>query len=101
MQDEVYTYTVKLKVKDEVWEAFAHFMYHEHLPEVVSTGLFSKPQLEINMKDSSEMIARAICSGPEAFDEYIEKHADKIRGKVALLFPDAILSIERILCKVY
>ena len=96
---KMFIYTVKLKIKEELKEEFAKYLYEEHLPEVVATGCFLNSSLEVDTSNSDEMMARYNCESQAIFDDYIKNHADTMRSRVIERYPDAIIKVERNFCK--
>ena len=83
-------YNVTIKVDNEVTDAWVNWMKSEHMPELMSTGLFIDCRLcRLLEQDEVEGVtytAQYSLAGMDQYNDYIETHAEKMRDKSFKLF---------------
>jgi uncharacterized protein (DUF608 family) len=83
-------YNVTLKVDNDIADAWVQWMNSEHIPDVMSTGLFSGHRLSrLLQQDETEgvtFVAQYFCDGMEQYDKYIAEYAETMRNKAFSMF---------------
>ncbi len=83
-------YNVTLKVEAEAADAFAVWMKAEHMPDVMSTGLFTDCRLcRLLEQDETEgvtCVAQYHCIDIEHYNNYIDNFAETMRQKAFKMF---------------
>ena len=77
-------YNITISVEDSIKKDWLDWMKHVHIPEVMSTGLFLKSQINrlIGQGESDNTFAVAYtCSNMKDFHEYQIKFASKLQKK--------------------
>ncbi len=83
-------YNVTIKVDNEVADTWVSWMKSEHMPELMSTGLFIDCRLcRLLEQDEAEGVtytAQYSLAAMDQYNDYIEIHAEKMRDKSFKLF---------------
>jgi hypothetical protein len=78
-------YNVTVKVEKETAPEWLHWMKHEHIPELMRTGLFVDYRLcRLLEQDESEGLtftAQYFCDNMEHYNTYIQEHSAGMREK--------------------
>ena len=78
-------YNVSLKVEADVADEWTKWMKTEHMPEVMSLGLFSECRLcRLLEQDEVEGVtfsAQYSCAGMTEYNTYIDQYAEGMRDK--------------------
>ncbi len=76
-------YNVTIKVEPAINEEWVKWMKDEHIPELMETGLFVDSRLmqilELDDTDGITYAAQYYCEGMDQYNEYIDKHAPRLR----------------------
>lgn len=76
-------YNVTIKVEPAINEEWVKWMKEEHIPELMETGLFVDSRLmqilELDDTDGITYAAQYYCEGIDQYNEYIDKHAPRLR----------------------
>lgn len=76
-------YNVTIKVEPAINEEWVKWMKEEHIPELMETGLFVDSRLmqilELDDTDGITYAAQYYCEGMDQYNEYIDKHAPRLR----------------------
>ena len=89
-------YNITTNVDDSVHEQWLDWMQHEHIPEVIATGKFSKARLvkvliEEDMGGTTYSVQYHIESKIK-LQKYYDEDAERLRAKVAALFGNKVVS---------
>ena len=83
-------YNVTLKVNSDVVDAWVSWMKEEHMPELMTTGLFVDCRLcrllEQDETDGVTFAAQYFCDSIDQYNIYIDKFAENMRDKAFKLF---------------
>jgi hypothetical protein len=78
-------YNVTIQVEKEIAAQWLNWLLQEHIPELMSTGCFSRYQVvKLLDVDESEAITYAIqyySASRELLDRYLNEHAEELRSK--------------------
>jgi hypothetical protein len=78
-------YNVTIKLEKGLEKEWVEWMKHEHIPELMRTGLFIDNRLcRLLEQDESEgrtYVAQYFCDSMEHYQTYISEHAEKMRDK--------------------
>lgn len=78
-------YNVAIKVDNDIADAWVAWMKHEHIADVLGTGLFTDARLchllEQDESDGVTYIAQYFCSSMEQYNAYISDYATAMREK--------------------
>jgi hypothetical protein len=78
-------YNVTSQVKHDISEDWLHWMKTEHIPEVLSTGMFTHhlmvKLLETDETDGLTYATQYFCDSTEHYEQYINKYAPGLRHK--------------------
>ena len=78
-------YNVTIKVDADVANDWLSWMKQEHIPDLMSTGLFTGHRLcRLLEQDETEgvtYIAQYFCEGMEQYNTYISRNAQEMREK--------------------
>jgi hypothetical protein len=82
----MFIYNVTVKTDATISEAWERWMLEEHMPELLSTGLFTECRLSRltdtdDDDDSPTYSAQYTCSSRAEYERYIAKHAAEMRQK--------------------
>ena len=97
----MYIYNVTSLVPPEVHTQWLDWMRTEHIPRVISTGLFSHHRiLRLRDSDESDGVTFAVqyfCSSRDAYDLYLSKHAPSLRREVREKWSDGVVSFRTLM----
>ena len=83
-------YNVTLKVEHTVADEWVKWMKDEHMPDLMTTGLFVDYRLcrllEQDESDGVTYAAQYFCEGIDQYNNYIDNYAEKMREKANKLF---------------
>jgi len=78
-------YNVTIKVDAGAADAWLQWMKEEHMPDLMSTGLFTDCRLarllEQDEVEGLTYVAQYFCQGMEEYNVYIDKYAESMRDK--------------------
>lgn len=78
-------YNVTIKVDNSAADAWVNWMKDEHIPDLLSTGLFIDTRLcKLLEQDDSEgitYVAQYFCDSMEQYNTYIDEYAMAMREK--------------------
>jgi hypothetical protein len=81
----MFIYNITIKVDWSIHEAWLAWLKEEHMAEVVATGCFEGGNLlrlkEIDDTEGPTYAVQFIAATREAYEQYIERHADLLRKK--------------------
>ncbi len=81
----MFIYNVTIKVSNEIAEAWLIWLRSEHIPDVLSTGCFTKATiLHLFEMDDQESVTYAVqyhAESKASYNLYIDKFADSLRQK--------------------
>ena len=94
-------YNVTIKIESEVADIWVRWMKAEHMPQHMSTGLFSDCRLSrLLEQDEAEGVtytAQYFCETIEDYNKYIDEHADKLNGKSYLRFGGKFVGFQTVM----
>ncbi len=94
-------YNVTLKVENEITDAWVKWMKTEHMPDVMSTGLFTDCRLcrllEQDEMEGMTYVAQYFCEGMKQYNTYIDEHAQGMREKGFKLFGGKFVAFRTIM----
>ena len=83
-------YNVTIKVNHEASTDWVAWMKNEHIPDLLSTGLFTDTRLckllEQDDEEGSTYVAQYFCESIEDYRSYIDEYATTMREKAAKAF---------------
>ena len=83
-------YNVTVKVETEIADEWAKWMLQEHMPELMTTGLFTGYRLcrllEQDETDGVTISEQYTCNDLAAYNTYIDVHAQTMREKAFARF---------------
>lgn len=98
-------YNVTIKVTHEIAQDWVNWMKNEHMPDLMSTGLFTNYRLsrllEQDETDGITYSAQYFCNTLEDYRSYITHHAELMRNKGFRKFGDqfaAFRTIMEVIC---
>ncbi len=82
----MFIYNVSVKTDASIATAWERWMLHEHMPELLATGLFSECRLSRladtdDEDDSPTYSAQYTCPSRAEYERYIAQHAAAMRQK--------------------
>lgn len=94
-------YNVTVKVDVSISDAWVKWMKEEHMPELMETGLFTEYRLmHLFEQDDAEGItysAQYYCEDMDRYNEYIDKHAPRLRKAGIDKFGDKFVAFRTIM----
>lgn len=82
------TYEVTATVRADVAPRWESYLREKHIRDVLATGLFARAALE--RCPPNRYRVRYLAHSREDLDRYLTRHAERLRGDVAVHFPDGI-----------
>ncbi len=83
-------YNVTIKVNSPVVDDWVKWMKEEHIPDLMSTGLFVDARLcrllQQDEGDGVTFAAQYFCNSLTEYDTYIDEHANSMREKANTRF---------------
>lgn len=94
-------YNVTLKVAAGISEKWKQWMIHEHIPEMLATGLFERNVfsrlLEQDESDGLTFVAQYFCDNRLNYERYLEQFAATMRQKGIDQFGDKVLAFRTLM----
>lgn len=94
-------YNVTVKVEADVADAWVSWMKTEHIPDLLSTGLFADARLcRLLEQDETEGVtyaAQYFCESLTQYNAYIDHHAEKMRDKAFQRFGGKFVAFRTIM----
>ena len=94
-------YNITMKVNPSIEEEWIKWQKEEHIPEIMSTGLFTEHKfLRLLDQDDTEGKTFAVqyfAKNLNDYQEYIDKHAPELREKALKRWGDGFLSFRTIM----
>lgn len=89
-------YNVTSNIHDSIHEEWLHWMQHEHIPEMIATGKFSKARLvkvliEEDMGGTTYSV-QFYTDSKATLEKYYAEDADRLRQKTRTMFGDNVVS---------
>ncbi|MBL7755139.1 MAG: DUF4286 family protein [Chitinophagaceae bacterium] len=100
----MWIYHVTVKIVPGIREAWLHWMQHEHIQEVLATGMFDSFQffelIEPQDEEGFTFSIQYCTTSQERYQQYIESFAPSLRQKGFEQFGDQFLAFRSILKKI-
>ena len=94
-------YNVTTKVSHGINEAWLEWMKKEHIPKILSTGMFTDHRmvriLETDDSDGATYAVQYFCNNWEQYAEYIKRFAPDLRQKAVDRWGDQIASFRTLM----
>lgn len=78
-------YNVTVKLENEIEESWVSWMLNEHIPDLMSTGLFEDARLcrllEQDELEGVTYVAQYYCKSMTEYNRYIGEYAQQMRDK--------------------
>lgn len=96
-------YNVTVKVDNSIADEWVQWMKHEHLADVVGTGMFFDSRLyQLLDQDETEgrtFVAQYYCETMEQYNTYIAEYAQKMRDKGFARFGNKFIAFRTVMEK--
>lgn len=100
----MYIYNVTIQIEDAIQTEWLEWMQHEHLEEVMGTGMFDSYSflelLEPIEAGSKTYVAQYFTTSETRYTQYIEQFAPALRQKGFEKFGDQFIAFRTILKKI-
>jgi len=97
-------YNVTIKVEKDIVAEWVSWMKDEHIPDLMSTGLFIDAKLfrllDVDEHDGITYAAQYFCNSMTEYERYIDEHAQTMRNRGIERFPDKFVAFRTIMEKV-
>jgi hypothetical protein len=98
----VVLYNVTCNVPEDLAEDWLRWMREEHLPEVMSTGMFESyamHRLLTEVDDNSGINFTIIyrCRSMDHYEEYSQKHGPALKAKTNARYGDSVLAFRTLM----
>lgn len=94
-------YNVTIKVEFEIVENWVKWMKEEHIPDLLSTGLFTDTRLcrllEQEEADGATFVAQYYCNSMTEYNKYIDDYSIVMREKTFKAFGGKFVSFRTIM----
>ena len=93
-------YNVTTIVEDSIAQKWQDWMQTKHIVDVMNTGLFSSFNFLKVLDSPNEgqtFCAQFITENREAYEEYLQNHAPKLREEAVTLFKEQALSFRTLM----
>ena len=94
-------YNITMKVNPSIEEDWIKWQKDEHIPEIMSTGLFTGHKflrlLEQDDTEGKTFAVQYFAKNMNDYQEYIDKHASKLRTKVLKRWGDRFISFRTLM----
>lgn len=96
-----YIYNVTIKVATEIVEDWIQWMKHEHMDEVIETGMFDHYHffelIEPVDEEGRTFVAQYSTDSPERYKRYIDEFAPALREKGYQRFGDRFIAFRSVM----
>ena len=97
----MFIYNLTNKVDNSIAEEWMKWQTEEHIPEIMSTGLFDEYKIfRLHNQDETEgqtFIIQYYTDVKEKYEEYIKKHAPELREKAFKKWGDGFIAFRSLL----
>ncbi len=93
-------YSVRVEIKNEIFEEYIKFLITKHINDVLSTGCFNNFELKLllnNLENSKIIYVDYHCDNETILNEYLAKHARALRDEVKKRFGDNFIATRQIM----
>jgi hypothetical protein len=94
-------YNVTVKVEKDIVPEWVQWMKHEHIPDLMRTGLFIDYRLcrllEQDELEGVTYIVQYFCDSLEHYNTYISEHAQKMRDKAFKRFGSRFIAFRTVM----
>lgn len=94
-------YNVTIKIEHAFASEWVKWMKEEHMPELLSTGLFTDARLfrllEVDEDDGQTYAAQYFCDDIEDYNKYIAEYAPAMRAKGFDRFKDKFVAFRSVM----
>ncbi len=98
---ELYIYNVTSKVNHQIHEEWLHWMQQVHIPEVLSTGMFTHHRVlklrEVDETDGVTYATQYFFSSLAHYNHYLETFAGEMRKKVFEKWGNKVISFRTLM----
>ena len=94
-------YNITTKVDRDIVDEWISWQLEEHIPEIISTGLFDDYKMyhlmEQDDEESSTFTSQFFTSSIERYDQYISGFASLLRNKAFLKWGDRVIGFRTVM----
>lgn len=94
-------YNVTIKIAPRIEEAWLQWQMEEHIPEIMSTGLFREWRmfrlLEHDNSEGSTYVVQYYADNIEKYECYVQDHAPGIRKKIIDKWGDQFIAFRTVM----
>lgn len=94
-------YNLSIKIDKTVEQEWLIWQKNEHIPEVMSTGLFTEYKfyrlLEQEDPEAATYVVQYFCTSLENYNTYIERYAPSLRNKVMTKWGNKFIAFRSIM----
>ncbi len=94
-------YNVTTKVEPAIANAWLRWLKDEHIPDLVKTGCFTHAVIlqltDVDDSDGPTFAVQYHAPDREAFDRYIDQHADEMRQRTTAIWGNKCISFRTIM----
>jgi Domain of unknown function (DUF4286) len=98
-------YNVTIKIDNPIADAWLQWMKEEHIPDVMSTGCFTKSTMlrliEVDDSDGPTYAIQYQAESKADYNRYLQIHADGMRKKVTDKWGSSLVAFRSVLEVVY
>ena len=97
----MFIYNITIKVSNSIVEEWMKWQQEEHIPEIMSTGLFDSYKvfrlLEQDETEGPTFVFQYATTHRENYDRYIHEHASGLREKAIKKWGDGFIAFRSLL----
>lgn len=94
-------YNITIKVNNSISDEWLKWQLEEHIPEIMSTGLFDQYKffrlLDQDDTDGPTFVLQYYTGERKYYDQYIKEHAPKLREKAFIKWGDGFIAFRSLL----
>jgi hypothetical protein len=94
-------YNITIKINPDIEESWLHWQHHEHIPDIMSTGLFTEWKmfrlLDQDESDGITYVVQYFAATANDYERYIELHAPLLREKALQRWGDQFIAFRSVM----
>lgn len=97
----MFVYNITIKINPEIEKEWLQWQYDEHIPDIMSTGLFTEWKmfrlLEQDETEGITYVLQYFAATSDNYQRYIEQHASLLRQKAFQRWGDQFIAFRSVL----
>jgi hypothetical protein len=97
----MFVYNITIKINPDIEKEWLHWQRHEHIPDIMSTGLFTEWKmfrlLEQDETEGITYVLQYFAVSADNYQCYVEEHAPMLRQKAFQRWGDQFIAFRSVM----